>query len=102
MQRCLDHRDALTTDNPHLLVTRGTKATRAPASAPYLSHVLDPVGLAPRILRSTRLVDLVATLDPKLVAAAFGMDPEGVLPYLADHVDQGRLPERLPSLGERP
>ena len=31
-------------------------------------------------------------MDPKLVAAAFGMDPQGVLIYLADHVDAGRLP----------
>jgi hypothetical protein len=38
------------------------------------------------MLRSTRLVDLVNTMDPKLVAAAFGMDPEGVMIYLADAV----------------
>jgi hypothetical protein len=44
------------------------------------------------MIRSTRLVDLVNTLDPKLVAAAFGMDPQATLIYLADHVDQGRLP----------
>jgi len=31
-------------------------------------------------------------MDPKLVAAAFGMKPEGVLIYLANHVDDGRLP----------
>ena len=30
-------------------------------------------------------------MDPKLVAAAFGMNPEGVMIYLADHVDEGRL-----------
>ncbi|WP_234327497.1 hypothetical protein [Streptomyces sp. NRRL WC-3742] len=45
------------------------------------------------MLRCTRLADLVNTLDPKLVAAAFGMDPEGVVIYLADHVEPGRLPE---------
>ncbi|GGL87069.1 hypothetical protein GCM10010095_84760 [Streptomyces anthocyanicus] len=28
------------------------------------------------MIRSTRLVDLVNTMDPKLVAAAFGMDPQ--------------------------
>lgn len=39
----------------------------------------------------TRLADLVNTMDPKLVAAAFGMNPEGVMIYLADHVDSGRL-----------
>jgi hypothetical protein len=32
-------------------------------------------------------------VDPKLVAAAFGMDPEGVMIYLADHVDEGRMPD---------
>jgi hypothetical protein len=31
------------------------------------------------------------TMDAKLVAAAFGMHPEGVMIYLADHVDEGRL-----------
>jgi hypothetical protein len=31
-------------------------------------------------------------MDPKLVAAAFGMDAESVMIYLADHVDTGRLP----------
>ena len=45
------------------------------------------------MLRCTRLADLVNTMDPKLVAAAFGMNPEGVMIYLADHVDGGRLPD---------
>ena len=31
-------------------------------------------------------------MDPKMVAAAFGMDPEGVTCYLTDHVDDVRLP----------
>ncbi|MEV7027428.1 hypothetical protein [Kitasatospora sp. NPDC093558] len=44
------------------------------------------------MIRSTRLVDLVNTMDPKLVAAAFGMDPEATMIYLADHVEAGRLP----------
>ncbi len=43
------------------------------------------------MLRCTRLAVLVNALDPKLVAAAFGMNPEGVMIYLADHVDQSRL-----------
>jgi hypothetical protein len=38
--------------------------------------VLDPCGVPPLTLRSTRLIDLVNTMDPKLVAAAFGMNPE--------------------------
>jgi ribosomal protein L24E len=91
MQRCLRHHEDLGTGNPHLLVTKLTKSTTAPASPYYLSHVLDPAGVRPRLLRSTRLTDLVSGLDPKLVSAAFGMRPEGVMTYLADHVGQGHL-----------
>jgi hypothetical protein len=43
-----------------------------------------------------RLIDLVNTIDAKLVAAAFGMNREGVLPYLADHIDQQCLPDPNP------
>jgi hypothetical protein len=92
LQRCLAHRDAQATSNPHVMVTRGTRARTCPASAAYVSHVLDPCGVPPRMLRSTRLIDLVNTMDPKLVAAAFGMDAESVMIYLADRVDEGRLP----------
>jgi site-specific recombinase XerD len=92
LQRCLAHRDGQRTANPHVIVTKGTKAGRAPASTAYMSHVLDPCGVPPRMLRCTRLADLVNTMDPKLVAAAFGMNPEGVMIYLADHVDPGRMP----------
>jgi site-specific recombinase XerD len=91
LQRCLAHRDARRTANPHVIVTKGTKAGRAPASTAYMSHVLDPCGVPPRMLRCTRLADLVNTMDPKLVAAAFGMNPEGVMIYLADHVDSALL-----------
>lgn len=94
LQRCLDHRAQLGTANQHVLVTRQTKSTQDPASAYYLSHILDPAGVRPRLLRSTRLAELVNTLDPKLVSAAFGMRPEGVTIYLADHVDEGRLEQR--------
>ena len=92
LQRCLTHRDGQHTANPHVIVTKGTKAGRAPASPAYISHVLDSCGIPPRMLRCTRLADLVNTMDPKLVAAAFGMNPEGVMIYLADHVDAGRMP----------
>lgn len=92
LQRCLTHRQSQRTDNPHVIVTRGTKAGRTPASTAYLSHLLDATGVPARTLRGTRLVDLVNTIDAKLVAAAFGMNPEGVLPYLADHVDPTRTP----------
>ena len=94
LQRCLVHRADWGTDNPYVIVTRITKTGQAPASTAYVSHLLDPCGIPPRTLRSTRLADLVNTLDPKLVAAALGMDPEGVMIYLADHVDAGRLAQR--------
>jgi hypothetical protein len=44
------------------------------------------------MVRCTRLAELVNTMDPKLVAAAFGMNPEGVMFYLTDHVDDVRIP----------
>jgi hypothetical protein len=75
-----------------VIVTKGTKAGRSPASAACISHVLDGCGVPPRALRCTRLADLANTMDPKLVAAAFGMKSEGVMFYLADHVDGSRLP----------
>jgi hypothetical protein len=93
LERCLAHRETLATDNAYLIVTRGTKAGRQPASTAYVSHLLDPCGVSPRTVRCTRLADLVNTIDPKLVAAAFGMDPEGVTFYVTDQVDKGRLPE---------
>jgi hypothetical protein len=74
------------------MVTCGTRAGTCPASAAYVSHVLDPSGVPPRMLRSTRLIDLVNSMDPKLVAAAFGMDAESVMIYLADRIDPGRMP----------
>jgi integrase len=91
LQRCLGHRETQRTANPHVIVTKGTKAGRSPASTAYMSHLLDGCGVPPRELRCTRLADLVNTIDPKLVAAAFGMKPESVMFYLADHVDEGRL-----------
>jgi integrase len=95
LQRCLGHRETQRTANPHVIVTKGTKAGRSPASTAYISHLLDGCDVPPRELRCTRLADLVNTLDPKLVAAAFGMKPESVMFYLADHVDPSRLTEQL-------
>ncbi len=91
IESCLAHRARLGTRNPHLIVTKITKPRSTPASAAYLTHVLDPVGVPMKTLRSTRLVDLVISLDPKLVAEALGMDAGGVLNYLADTVDRERL-----------
>lgn len=104
--RCLAHRTTLRTTNPHVIVTKGTKLTSAPASPVYTTHVLDSAGIGPRTLRNTRLLHLTSTMDPKLVAAAFGMNAEAVLPYLADHVDADRIgapwthaPDRLSGSG---
>ncbi len=94
LQRCLAHRESQRTDNPHVIVTKITKSGQSAASTAYVSHIMDPCGVPPRTLRCTRLADLVNTLDPKLVAAVLGMDPEGVMIYLADHVEAGRLPEQ--------
>jgi len=92
LQRCLAHRESQRTANPHVIVTKGTKAGRAPASTAYVTHLLDKCGVPLRSVHCTRLADLVNTIDPKLVAAVFGMKPESVMYYLADHVDDGRLP----------
>lgn len=92
LQRCIGHRDTLGSNNSHLLITLQTKATRSPASDSYVKNTLRAVGIQPRVLRSTRLVDLVGTVDAKLVAAAYGMRNEAVTAYLADHVDPTRLP----------
>ncbi|WP_231588430.1 MULTISPECIES: tyrosine-type recombinase/integrase [Mycobacterium] len=92
LQRCLDHRKHLGSNNSHVLITMQTKATRAAASDGYLKNTLRAVGIQPRILRSTRLVNLVGTVDAKLVADIYGMTNEAVITYPGDHVDTARLP----------
>ncbi len=57
-------------------------------------RVLAPCGLPPKVLRTTRLADLVNTMDPNLVAAVFGMRPEGAMIYLLDHLDDGPIAQR--------
>lgn len=91
VEACLAHRNALGTRNPHLIVTKVTKPRMTPASAAYLTHVLDPAGVRGKTLRSTRLVDLLISLDPKLVSEAVGMNAGGLLAYVADGVDTARL-----------
>lgn len=87
LQRCLAQREPQSTANPHVMVNKRTKAGHSPASTAYVSHLLDGCGVPLRAVRCTRSADLVNTMDPKLVAAAFGMRPEGVMFY----VDDGRL-----------
>ncbi len=91
LQRCLDHRDELATHNPHVIVTAITRTRRTAASDQYLWRVLGPAGITSRPLRATRLVDLVASLDPKLVCEATGMAAAGIFPYAADAVQDLRL-----------
>lgn len=76
--------------NPHLVITRATKARTDPASTAYFTHLLDSCGVPPRTVRRTHLADLVNTMDPKLVAAAFGMDPQGG--DVLRHRPRGRRP----------
>jgi len=87
LDRCLAHRQALPTQNPHVIVTRCTRAHRTSASTAYLSHVLDPAGVSPRVLRQTRLVDLTHRIDPRLVANAIGITPEGALHYFNGSIE---------------
>lgn len=88
---CLTHRRSLGTPNPHLIITKTTKTRLTPASGAYVTHLLDPAGVNIKTLRSTRLVDLIISLDPKLVAESLGMDANGLLGYIPDDVDAGRL-----------
>lgn len=91
VQNCLIYRNQLRTTNPHLLVTRKTKATRAPASEDYPRNLLRAAGVTPRLLRCTRLAELTTSTDPKLVSAAFGIHPQAATHYLADYADDSRL-----------
>ncbi|MBO0878883.1 MAG: hypothetical protein J2P17_00530 [Mycobacterium sp.] len=92
LNRCLDHRNTMHSTNPHVLITMQTKATHAPPSDTYIKRTLRAVDIQPRILRSTRLLDLVATNAPKLVASTYGMTNDAITAYLADATDTGRLP----------
>jgi integrase len=87
IERCLEYRESLWTENPHLILTRGTRCHHTAASTAYLAHVLDPAGVTPRLLRQTRLADLAHRVDPRIVAEAFGITAEGALHYLIGAVE---------------
>ena len=87
LTKCLEHREALGTNNPHILVTKITRSGRAPVSAYYLCHLLDPAHTSITTLRSSRLLALTNSHDPNLIATTYGMSAEGVLAYFADRVD---------------
>ncbi|MFF3159181.1 integrase, partial [Streptomyces sp. NPDC057910] len=81
LQRCQEHRSRLGTDNPHLLITRLTRTHHGPAGAAHIRDSLAPVGLLPRILRSTRLLALADELDAKILTTSLGMSYAGVAHY---------------------
>jgi integrase len=92
LRRCLDHHDRHhRAGNPHLLVNQKSKTIAGPVSVSYLEKLLAPAEVTPTLLRVTRLAHLVTTLDPVIVAAAFGVRRGTVLHYLADTVDASRL-----------
>jgi len=92
LRRCLNHHDRHHHGgNPHLLVSQKSKTTAEPVSFSYLNRLLTPAGVTPTLLRVTRLAHLVTTLDPVIVAEAFGVRRDTVLHYLADTVDPSRL-----------
>ena len=96
VQACLRHRDQLATLNPHLIVTKATRTGTAPADGTYLTRLLAPAGVTPSACRQTRIAQLVNDLDPKLTAAALGMQDSGLVRYLADNVDKDRLQRLSP------
>lgn len=91
LERVLDHRRGLKTANHHVLVNRRTKVNGQAVSSQYAGAILESTGVSPQRLRCTRLVQLVSTNDPVLVAELFGICHRGALYYLADTVDQARL-----------
>jgi site-specific recombinase XerD len=88
IERCLAHRDKLGTLNPHLVVTRTTRTRATPCSPYYVTHLLGPIGVPPRRLRETRLVDLVISVGPKVVSEALDMNADGLLAYIPDDVNE--------------
>jgi site-specific recombinase XerD len=90
LRRCLHHRHGT---GPWLLVNQKSKTVGKQVSVDYLAMILTPAQVAVQTLRATRLAQLVTTMDPVLVAAAFGIRRGAVLHYLADSVDATRLPD---------
>ena len=87
LKRALTYRENLSTENPHVIVTRATKTRSCPASSPYITHVLDPAGVRTKALRQTRILDLVNQLDPKVAAEVLGMNADGLAAYVSDDVN---------------
>lgn len=93
--RCLHHRDLHRNPGPYLLVNQKSKTVGKRVSLDYLAMILAPAQVTVQILRATRLAQLVTTtMDPVLVATAFGIRRGTALHYLADTVDATRLPNQ--------
>ena len=84
----LTARAALRTTNPHLLLTKDSRMHDTACSPYFMTHILDLAKTSPALLRQTRLADLAHALDPRLVAAAFGMTAGGALHYVFDAVER--------------
>jgi integrase len=93
LQRCLRHRHRPHNTGPWLLVNQKSKTIGKQVSLDYLAMILAPAEVTVQTLRATRLAQLVTTMDPVLVAAAFGIRRGATLHYLADSVDATRLPD---------
>lgn len=87
IERCVAHRESLSTLNPHLVVTRTTRTRATPCSPANVTHLLEPVGVPPQRLRETRLADLVISIGPKVVSEALDMNADGLLAYLPEDVN---------------
>ncbi len=96
VQACLTHHDKLATLNPHVIVTLATRTSDQPADGSYLTRRLARAGTTPSASRQTRIAQLVNDLDPKLTAAALGMQDSGLVRYVTGNVDRDRL-ERTPA-----
>ena len=94
LQRCLRHRDRSHSTGPWLLVNQKSKTVGKQVSLDYLAMILAPAQVTVQVLRATRLAQMVTTMDPVLVATAFGIRRGTALHYLADTVDATRLPNR--------
>jgi hypothetical protein len=73
------------------MVTRGTKPAPCRPREPMSATSWNP---AESRRACSRLADFVNILDPKVIAATFGMTAESVMIYLADRVDQSCLTEQ--------
>lgn len=96
LRACLTHRQTLNTRNPHLIVTAVTRTRTTPADSTYLTRQLAQAATTPSTCRQTRIAQLVTDLDPKLAAAALGMQDSGLVRYLADNIDHDRLQRSVP------